>query len=61
MALCAPSFPQGVLWLELKPVCLMDHWYVRGKDKGLVLGRCWSCCGLGCPITGLKQAREAGP
>lgn len=33
-------------------------WNVPGEDKGLVSGRCWSFHGLGCPVTGLKGARQ---
>lgn len=31
-----PVFPQGVLWLQLKPICPAGRWDPPGEDKGLV-------------------------
>lgn len=31
---------------------------VAGEHKGLVLGKCWNCCGLGCPVKGFKGAGQ---
>lgn len=40
-------------------VCPAGHCGVPGRSQGLVLGRCWTCHGLGHPAAGLKGVGQA--